>query len=231
MNIADLDFKCIKVNTKLTEESESRFNVALFYTQDKSKRNLSVTIPGMSCRFSTNKTSVELDLNKNPDALDFVDTLDEAIFEIATGKWNKSKWYVDDNRITSPEVLRDLYKTLAQTKRRERQKVVVMCSKLSDKCAVLDADGNPVEDVEAALETLQTNENATATVVLVFKNVTLKNTSFSTCVECKSIQILDGHHVVGPHDSDDESDFEEVDEDDDAKFDAPQDQPKAVGKK
>ena len=216
ITLSEFKPECVKVNSKINEDSKSKSTVAIYYRQD-TKRQLSVVIPGVSCRFNTNKTSVEFDLNKNPDAMEFVDTLDDTIYQIACSKWNSKKWYVDDNRITSVEDLQDLYKTLSQTKTHNRQKIPVISAKLADKCAVLDTNGKPCTDINATLETLQTDESATATVVLNIKSVILKNTSFRTSIECKSIQIMDNSQPAAKEEElkggESDSDFEELDED------------------
>ena len=212
MHLDTIDLKNMKVNPSFASESEESTQlVNVYYTLEKNKRQMSVEIPiNTANMLRLDGLGVDINLNQNLDLLEFTDTLDERILEIASKKWNAKKWYKGNNDPTSVENLVKLYRPLSTIQKRSRQKIPVLQIPFSKKYSIIDDTSREIESPAENLQTL--NDHASATLTVIVRNVYLKEKEFGLLLECKSIKIHD-NIVQNPEptvESDNESTYEHV---------------------
>ena len=214
MHIDTIELDNMKVNPSFSSEpDDSTQLVNVYYTFEKNKRQMSVEIPinnANMLHFDNPLKVVEINLNQNPELLEFTDGLDEKIVEIACKKWDTKKWYKGENDPTSLDNLVKLHKPLSTIQERNRQKIPVLQIPFSKKYSIIDDNSH---EVESPLEHLQSlNDGATATLTVIVRNVYLEEKQFGLLLECKSIHTHNNIQQITETtpDSDEESLYEHL---------------------
>ena len=215
MHIDIIDLENMKVNPSFASDpDESTQLVNVYYTLEKHKRQMSVEIPiNTANMLRLDELGVDINLNQNPDLLEFTETLDERILEIASKKWNEKKWYKDKNDPTSVDNLVKLHRPLSTIQKRSRQKIPVLKIPFSKKYSIIDDTSLEIESPAEHIQTL--NDHASVTLTVIVRNVYLKEKEFGLLLECKSIKV---HNNIVQNqeptlESDNESIYEHISDD------------------
>tara|TARA_Y100000389_G_scaffold200860_1_gene242229 strand:+ start:4279 stop:4989 length:711 start_codon:yes stop_codon:yes gene_type:complete len=220
----------IKVNSNLVSNnsSSSKLNASsqLFYKDSNSnKQKVIIQMPSSSCKIlkskkDSDKYTIVFNLQEVPDSIfSKFEQIDEQICTLVDEKWNKKKWFNDDEFSSTEELVKN-YTPLCKWVRvepRSRDKVPLFECDFNPSL-FLDSNKQKLDD--ETLEKFIQLPNLESSLIMYLKQVSVKGKHFTV-----DVQVLSGRFkncLEPPSDSDCENDndeltgWEEADPDDDS---------------